>query len=61
MTAALLGYPARSVGQVMTPEVVEFPWQLTAGQALQAVRYRGAQAETVYALPVVDTGRRLVG
>ncbi|GGM62754.1 magnesium transporter MgtE [Micromonospora sonchi] len=61
MTAALLGYPAGSVGQIMTPEAVALPGQLTAGEALQAVRDKGAQAETVYTLPVVDAGRYLIG
>ncbi|GIJ30058.1 magnesium transporter MgtE [Micromonospora qiuiae] len=61
MTAALLGYPAGSVGQIMTPEAVALPRHLTAGQALQAVRDKGAQVETVYTLPVVDAGRCLIG
>ncbi|MER7168994.1 magnesium transporter [Micromonospora sp. NPDC000207] len=61
LTATLLGYPARSVGQLMTPETVVLPRQLTAGAALRLVRERGAHAETVYTLPVVDAGRRLVG
>ncbi|MEE1942312.1 magnesium transporter [Streptomyces sp. TRM 70361] len=61
MTAALLGYPEGSVGRVMTPEAVTLPRHLTAGQALEVVRERGAGAETVYTLPVVDGERRLVG
>ncbi|MGK5447169.1 magnesium transporter [Streptomyces radiopugnans] len=61
MTAALLGYPEGAVGRVMTPETVPLPRQLTAGQALEVVRDRGADAETVYTLPVVDGERRLVG
>lgn len=61
MTAALLGYPEGSVGRYMTPEVVPLNENLSAGQALQRVRSRGADAETVYTLPVVDAGRRLTG
>ncbi|ARQ68938.1 magnesium transporter [Streptomyces marincola] len=61
MTAALLGYPEGSVGQYMTPETVALQQDLTVGQALDVVRRRGAQAETIYTLPVVDTGRRLTG
>lgn len=61
MTAALLGYPEASVGRVMTPESVALARDLTAEQALRSVRAKGAGAETVYTLPVVDTGRRLVG
>ncbi|CAM5354501.1 MULTISPECIES: magnesium transporter [Streptomyces] len=61
MTAALLGYPEGSVGRHMTPEVVALPQALTVEQALRTVRAKGADAETVYTLPVVDSGRRLTG
>ncbi|MBQ1157296.1 magnesium transporter [Streptomyces sp. A73] len=59
MTSALLGYPEGSVGRHMTPEVVALPQDLTVEQALRTVRAKGADAETVYTLPVVDSGRRL--
>ncbi|NED95060.1 magnesium transporter [Phytoactinopolyspora alkaliphila] len=61
MTAALLGYPEGSVGRMMTPEVVAIHRNLTVAEALDVVRTKGANAETVYTLPVVDDGRRLVG
>ncbi|PZG22042.1 magnesium transporter [Micromonospora craterilacus] len=61
MTAELLGYPPGSVGQIMTPETVALPRQVTAAEALDVVRRKGADAETVYVLPVVDPGRCLVG
>lgn len=61
MTAALLGYPEGSVGRYMTPEVVALPGNLTVAEALRTVQLKGAGAETVYTLPVVDTGRRLRG
>ncbi|WP_084529870.1 magnesium transporter [Nocardia crassostreae] len=61
MTAALLGYPEGSVGLYMTPEVVALPRNLPVAQALHMVRTEGANAETVYTLPVVDAGRRLIG
>lgn len=61
MTSALLGYPEGSVGRHMTPEVVALPQDLTVEQALRTVRTKGAGAETVYTLPVVDSGRRLAG
>jgi len=61
MTTALLGYPPDSVGRRMTPEVLAVPQQLSVGQALNRVRARGADAETVYLLPVVGPGRELVG
>lgn len=61
MTAALLGYPDGSVGRVMSPEVVVLRDDLTVSEALQRVRRVGGQAETVYTLPVVESGRRLTG
>ncbi|WP_306362660.1 magnesium transporter [Nocardia sp. CC227C] len=61
MTAQLLGYPEGSVGYYMTPEVVALPRNLPVVQALQWVRTKGGNAETVYTLPVVDGGRRIIG
>lgn len=61
MTASLLGYPEGSVGLYMTPEVVALPRNLSVPDALQTVRIKGINAETVYTLPVVDAGRRLTG
>ncbi|AFR06621.1 magnesium transporter [Nocardiopsis alba ATCC BAA-2165] len=61
MTAALLGYPEDSVGRYMTPETVILHRDLTVGRALEVVRARGADAETIYILPVVSDGRRMVG
>lgn len=61
LTAALLGYPQDSVGRVMSPETVALSRHYTAEQALRVVRAKGADAETIYTLPVVDEGRTLVG
>ncbi|MEU3226225.1 magnesium transporter [Streptomyces sp. NPDC006976] len=61
MTSSLLGYPEGSVGRYMTPEVMALSRVLTVEQALRTVREKGAEAETVYTLPVVDSGRRLTG
>lgn len=61
LTAAVLGYPHRSIGRRMSPECVTTRPYLTAGQSLDRVRERLADAETVYTLPVLDDQRRLVG
>lgn len=61
MTAALLGYPEGSAGRFMTPETVAIRHQLTADQALTVVRAKGADAETVYTLPVIDDHRYFLG
>ena len=61
LTAAVLGYPHGSIGRRMSPEYVTTRPRLTAGQSLDRVRERLADAETVYTLPVLDGERRLVG
>jgi len=61
LTATLLGYPENSAGRVMSPEVVNLKANQTAGDALARLRRVGATAETIYALPVTDDARRLVG
>lgn len=60
-TAALLGYPEGSAGRFMSPETVAIRRQLTAEQALAVVRDKGAGAETVYTLPVIDDRRCFLG
>lgn len=61
MTATLLGYPDDSAGRYMTPQVVVLRDDLSVGEALARVRAHGAEAETIYTLPVVDDERHLVG
>jgi magnesium transporter len=61
LTAKLLGYPENSAGRVMSPEVANLRANMTAAQALERLRVIGGSAETIYALPVTDDQRRLVG
>ena len=61
LTATLLGYPENSAGRVMSPEVVNLKANQTVADALARLRRIGGSAETIYALPVTDDGRRLVG
>ncbi|MBL3686810.1 magnesium transporter [Leucobacter zeae] len=61
LTASLLGYPLGSVGRRMTPEYVSVRERSTAAEALDRVRARLDDAETVYTIPVLDDGRRVVG
>jgi len=61
LTSTLLGYPENSAGRVMSPEVVNLKANQTASDALGRLRRVGASAETIYALPVTDDARRLVG
>ena len=60
-TAALLGYPEDAVGRRMSPRFIPlFPW-LTVDEAMCRIREHLGSAESVYYLPVVDDGRRIVG
>ncbi|SHI33680.1 magnesium transporter [Tessaracoccus bendigoensis DSM 12906] len=61
MTAQLLGYPKGSVGRYMSPEVVTLREGLAVGEALEIVRAKGARADNVYTLAVVNDSRCLVG
>lgn len=61
LTADVLGYPKRSIGRRMTPEYVSTRVDYTVKYTLERVRARLDQAETVYTLPVLDTGRKVVG
>ena len=61
LTATLLGYPENSAGRVMSPEVVNLKANQTASDAINRLRRIGGSAETIYALPVTDDARRLVG
>lgn len=61
LTAAVLDYPIGSVGRRMSPEFVSTHPDTTAGATLERVRQRIDHAETIYAIPVTDDHRRLVG
>ena len=61
LTSTLLGYPEDSAGRLMSPEVASLRQGMTAAQALDRLRKIGRSSETIYALPVTDDNRRLVG
>jgi magnesium transporter len=61
LTANLLGYTERTAGRIMTPEYVSLRAGMTAAEGLAKVRRAGRTAETVYALPVTDDQRHLIG
>lgn len=61
LTSTLLGYPPDSAGRLMSPEVASLRAGMTAREALERLRVVGRSAETIYALPVTDDRRRLVG
>ena len=57
----LLGYPEDSVGRLMTPDYVALRPEWTVAEALEHVRARGRESETIDVLYVVDEGWRLLG
>jgi len=61
LTATLLGYPEDSAGRLMSPEVASLRAGMTSAEALERLRRVGHSAETIYALPVTDDRRRLLG
>lgn len=60
VTQAILGYPPRSVGRLMTPDYLSIRPEWTVGQTLTHVRKHGRDAETINVLYVVDDQGRLV-
>lgn len=61
LTSAVLGYPERSVGRRMSPEVISIHLDSTVGTAHERVQSHLNDAETVYTLPIVQDGRRVMG
>ncbi|RRR74577.1 MAG: magnesium transporter [Candidatus Viridilinea halotolerans] len=50
----LLGYPEESVGRLMTPDYVAVRPEWTIGQALEHIRSRGRDSETVNIIYITD-------
>ncbi|QAA76820.1 MAG: Mg/Co/Ni transporter MgtE, CBS domain-containing [Candidatus Bipolaricaulis sibiricus] len=57
----LLAYPPDSAGGLMSTEVVALPADMTAERAIQELRARAEDAETVYYAYVVNGGGKLLG
>ena len=59
-TQAILGYPADSVGRLMTPDYVRLRPDWTVARALEQIRRFGHDAETVHWIFVIDSHYRLI-
>jgi magnesium transporter len=57
----LLGYEEDSAGGLMTTELVAVEASLTAGEAIEQVRYQGREVDDFYTVFVIDGERRLQG
>jgi len=60
VTQAILGYPERSVGRLMTPDYVRVRADWTVAYALDHIRRYGRDAETINVVYVVDEQGKLV-
>lgn len=56
----LLGYPEDSVGRLMTPDYVAVRPDWTIGQALEHIRNRGRDSETINVIFITDTSWKLL-
>ncbi len=61
VTAQMLGYEAETAGRLMTTEFIDLKEFHSAQQALEIVRRRARQTETIYSLYVTDASRHLSG
>ncbi len=61
LTSTVLGYPQGAVGRYMSPEFVTTHPNLSVGETFARVKLHLDDAESVYTIPVTDTGRHLVG
>lgn len=59
-TLQLLGFPEQSVGRLMTPDYVAVRPEWTIGQALEHIRVRGKNSETINVICVVDPSWKLI-
>jgi magnesium transporter len=61
VTAQLLGYAPETAGRLMTTEFIDLKEFHSAAQALEIVRRRARDTETIYSLYVTDGSRHLTG
>jgi magnesium transporter len=59
-TLRLLGYPEESVGRLMTPDYVAVRPEWSIEQAIEHIRRRGKDSETINVIYVVDSSWRLI-
>jgi len=61
LTTLVMGYPAGSAGNMMTPKYISFKKGITVENAFERIRKVADDVETIYHLYVTDATRRLVG
>ncbi len=61
ITAQMLGYESGTAGRLMTTEFIDLKEFHKAAQALEIVRRRARDTETIYSLYITDASRHLTG
>jgi magnesium transporter len=61
VTAQMLGYAPETAGRLMTTEFIDLKEFHSAAQALEIVRRRARDTETIYSLYITDASRHLTG
>ncbi|MFN9870334.1 MAG: magnesium transporter [Cyanobacteriota bacterium] len=61
VTAQMLGYEPETAGRLMTTEFIDLKEFHSAAQALEIVRRRARDTETIYSLYITDASRHLTG
>ncbi len=56
----LLGYPEDSVGRLMTPDYIAIKAEWTVEQAIEYIREKGIDAETINMVYVIDDNNKLI-
>ena len=56
-----LSYPEDSAGSVMTAEFIDLHKDMTVSEAIESIRHKGVEKETVYVAYVTNTSRVLEG
>jgi len=61
VTNVLMGYEPETAGRIMTTEYIALQRDMTTAQALEKVRSQAKDMETVYALYITDSAKKLLG
>lgn len=61
MINQLLAYPDESAGSIMTTEYIDLKKNMTVDEALDRIRNKGIDTETIYTCYVIDSRRNLLG
>ena len=61
MINQLLAYPDDSAGSIMTTEYIDLKKNMTVDEALDRIRNKGIDTETIYSCYIIDSRRNLLG